>query len=393
MKKIIGWIIILILAFGSIMIVKEKTEIYNIGNKDGNVEFKIRYKGLKSAVDFTMMDNKVYIAFPQEIECIENGKEPYSILQDESLNITCIEIAGENMYFISGKKLMSIDLNNGNVKEQISDLPNKGDYTEVLLKAYKENLFITIGSMTNSGIVGDDNEWIKSNPQSHDLPSGTIKLRENPIGAFVTKGKANTDGQVIKGQPIGNSSILTFNINTSECKTYAWGIRNIKGIDITGEGKVFAAVGGYESRGERPIENDSDYIYEIKKDYWYGFPDYSGGDPLDSPRFSTGGNKTKLILSECPMNPPAPYYQYNTVDSLKWIAIDNYGTIAKTNQSSMFFYNKENNTIYCGIIGGIFEPFIELNYNCAASNMKIINNELYILDSNNGFLFTIESES
>lgn len=392
MKKIIGWIILFILGFCSIIIVKEKTEIYNISESNQHMEFKIRYKGLKGAVDFSIKDEKVYMAFPQEIMCIENGNEPFSILHDESLNITCIEIVNDNIYFISKNKLMSTNINTGQIKDEIVDIPNIGDYKEVLLKAYKENIFITIGSMTNSGIIGDDNNWNIQYPEKCDLSSEIIKLRENHPGAFVPKGLSNTKGQVIKANTIGNSSILSFNTTTSKFETFAWGIRNIKGIDITEEGKVFATVGGYEPRGERPIDNDSDYIYEIKKNHWYGFPDYSGGDSLDSPRFSSNHNKIKLLLEEYPMNPPAPYYQYNDTDSLKWIAIDNSGSISKSNQSTMFLYNGKNNTIYCGIIGSIFEPFVELNSISTATKMKIFNNKLYILDSNKGFLFTIEKE-
>lgn len=390
MKKVIGWIIIIVLAISSFMIVEEKNEIYNLGNEDDSIEFRVRYKGLKDAVDFIFIDNKMYIAFSKEIKCIENGKEPYSILYDEELDINYMEALGDNLYFISKSKLMSIDINNKTVKEHISDLPNKGDYEEILLKAYKESIYITIGSMTNSGIVGNDNEWIKSYPKGCDLSPSLIKLRENSIGAFTVKGKSNTNGQVIKAEHIGNSSIIVYNTNTLQYETYAWGIRNIKGIDITEDGRVFATVGGYEPRGERPVYNDSDYIYEVKKNNWYGFPDFSGGDSLDSPRFNNGEGKINMILSEYPMNPSAPYYQYNNVDSLKWLAIDNSGLISKNNQSNIFFYNNEKNSIYYGIIGGVFDKFIELNSKCSVSSMKIMNNELYILDSTNGFLFTIE---
>ena len=393
MKKLIGWIIIIIISIGSILIVDKKSDIYNIGQGYEDVEFKIKFKGLKEATDFTMSNGKIYISFPKKIRCYENGKEPYDILEDSNLNIKTIEQSGENIYFITDNRLMSVNINSGKIKECINNIPNKGDYDEVLLKAYKDYLFITIGSMTNSGIVGGDNVWANENSSGCDISPFTIKLRENKVGAFVPKGNSNTSNQVIKGQEIGNSSIILFNVNTFEYETYAWGIRNIEGIDVTDDGRVFVTVGGYEDRGERPIENDSDYIYEIKKGYWYGFPDYSGGDPLSSPRFNSQVNDIKPLMAEYPMNPPAPYYQYKDVDSLKWIVIDEVGNISKNNQKTIFLYNKENNNIYQSLIGGVFEPFIELNSNCTASSMKIEEDKLYILDSNNGFLFTVENES
>ena len=393
MKKIVGWILIIILAICSFSIVKEKVKIYNIGTENDNAEFKIKYKGLKGAMDFTSINDKIYIAFPHLIKCIENGKEPYTVLNDESLNIEYIEPVGESIYFISNNKLMSFDINNKNVKEHIANLPNTGDYKNILLKSFKDKLFLTIGAMTNSGVVGEDNSWSVENKNGHDITPETIKLRENSKGAFVKKGEANTSAQTIKGSEIGNSSVIIFNTSTNDFETYAWGIRNINGIDITEDGKIYATVGGYEPRGERPVYNDSDYIYEIKKNHWYGFPDYSGGDSLESPRFNLKEkDKVKMTLVETPMNPPAPYYQYSNVNSLSWLAIDETGKIAKNNQGSIFFYNKENNSIYYGIIGSVFEKFIGLNPGCIATSMKVINNELYILDSGNGFLFTVEGK-
>lgn len=393
MKKIIGWIIIIFLCFCSFITIKEKNNIYNLSDDKQLAEFKIKYKGLKGAVDFTFINDKIYIAFPHAIKCIENKKEPYFVLNDDGLNIQVIEAIGERIYFISDSKLMSFDINNKNVKEHISNIPNTGDYKEVILKGYEDKLFLTIGSMTNSGVVGDDNRWTVANKEGHDISPQLLKVKENSTGAFVKKGDANAENQVIKGEKIGNSSILIFNTSTNNFATYAWGIRNIKGMDITEEGKIYATVGGYEERGMRPVYNDSDYIYEIKKDHWYGFPDYSGGDSLDSSRFSLKGKENvKLSLAEIPMNPPGPYYQYNDINSLSWLVIDEEGKIAKNNQSSIFFYNNKNNSIYYGIIGGVFEKFIGFNSNCKATNMKVINNELYILDSGNGFLFTIEGQ-
>ncbi len=44
MKKIVGWILLIIIAISSLLIVKDKNEIYDIGVKDSEIEMKIRYK-------------------------------------------------------------------------------------------------------------------------------------------------------------------------------------------------------------------------------------------------------------------------------------------------------------------------------------------------------------
>ncbi len=179
-------------------------------------------------------------------------------------------------------------------------------------------------------------------------------LNKNEKGAFVPQGASNEDNEVIKGESIGNSSLLIYNSNTKAIETYAWGIRNIEGLDITLDGRIFATIGGYENRGLRPVENDSDYIYELKKGYWYGFPDFSGGDPLDSPRFQGESNiKNSPLLKKHPMSPPAPTYQHNDLNSLKWIAIDDTGKINGQNTLQLYFYDSNKNNIMCSTVNGV----------------------------------------
>ena len=390
MKKIVGWILLIIIAISSLLIVKDKNEIYDIGVKDSEFEMKIRYKGLKNAMDFTTSDTGLYIAFQSKIMAIPSVGEPYILIEDKNFNITSLESNGDKVYFVTNNTILSIDVLNGNLEECLSGIPNNGDYNQVLLKAYKEYLYISIGAATNSGVVGSDNQWISENPICHDIPPYDIAVNENKNGGFVSKGISNEDNETIKGESLGNSSIIIYNTNTKAIETYAWGIRNIEGLDITDDGRLFATVGGYENRGLRPVENDSDYIYEMKKGYWYGFPDFSGGDPLDSPRFQGESSiKNTPILKKYPMSPPAPSYQHGDLNSLKWVAIDDKGGINGENTLQLYFYDCKKNNIMCSNVNGSPREFITLNDNCTISNMKILNDELYILDSNHGYLFTI----
>ncbi len=91
MKKIIGWILLIILAISSLLIVKDKNNIYNIGVKDSEVDMKIRYKGLKNAIDFTSNDKGLYVAFENKIMAIPSTGEPYTLIEDKNYNITTIE--------------------------------------------------------------------------------------------------------------------------------------------------------------------------------------------------------------------------------------------------------------------------------------------------------------
>ena len=390
MKRIIGWVLLIIVAISSLLIVKDKSEIYDIDVKNSEIEMKIKYKGLKNAIDFTTNDKGLYVAFKNKIMAIPSVGEPYTLIEDKDLNITTLEGSGDKLYFVTDNAIMSLDVNNKKLEECLTNIPNNGDYKQVLIKGYKEYLYISIGATTNSGVVGSDNQWVDENPVGHDISPYDIIVNKNENGGFVPKGTFNEDDEIIKRETIGNSSIIIYNTNTKAIETYAWGIRNVEGMGITDDGRIFATVGGYENRGLRPVENDRDYIYEIKKGYWYGFPDFSGGDPLDSPRFQGESSlKNTSILKKHPMSPPAPAYQHSDVNSLKWLVIDDKGKINGKNSLQLYFYDCNKNNIMFSAPNGVASELITLKDNCNVSNMKVFNDELYILDGNHGFLFTI----
>jgi len=94
-----------------------------------------------------------------------------------------------------------------------------------------------------------------------------------------------------------------------------------------------------------------------------------------------------------PMIPPAPIYQHNNLDSLKWIVIDNDGTVDENQKLCLYFYDIDDNSILYSNIQGTPQELITLKENCVVSNMKIIDGEFYILDNKHGFLFTISKKS
>ena len=58
---------------------------------------------------------------------------------------------------------------------------------------------------------------------------------------------------------------------------YAWGLRNPFGVIWGPDGILYASEDGYDERGSRPIANAPDAIWQIKREAWYGFPDYAAG--------------------------------------------------------------------------------------------------------------------
>ena len=66
-----------------------------------------------------------------------------------------------------------------------------------------------------------------------------------------------------------------------------------------------------ENIGDRPINRDFDYLYKIEKGKWYGWPDYSGGDLISSPRFKDNEKKSRIILNPPNKTVAPPMYQFS----------------------------------------------------------------------------------
>ncbi|AKA68455.1 membrane protein [Clostridium scatologenes] len=381
-----------------IIIKKHYYNDYSAKNLNMNVKdlkYNIKYKGLKSSVDFTMdNDGNYYIAYKDKIQIIKDNGKSYYLFKNSNLNICSIEYFNNKLYFSSDTKIYCYDIKNNKTSEIVKDIPNYGDYKNSIIKVRGNYLYISVGSATNSGVVGEDNKWIKENPYSHDISPKDITLKGINFGKFKTGAYQSCKTKSIKGQIIpehfpGNSSILIYNLNTGNMETMAWGIRNVTGMDFTSEGKLIAAIGGMEDRGVRPVKGDTDYIYEIRKNTWYGWPDYSGGDPVTSPKFRGKANSMiQFILENHPTtNPPAPLYQHKTLSSIKSLVVDNNGVLSIKN--AMYFYDITSKILYKFNGAGAVEEEAKFNRG-DASSLKFYEKSLLILDGKEGYLYSIE---
>lgn len=364
--------------------------------KDVTLSCNLKYRGLKGAVDF-VKDEKgnYYIAYKNSIQVIKTQGQSYDVLKDSNLNIYSLDYYKGNLYYSSGDKVYCYSLQNNKNSILISGMPNYGDYKDSLIRVKDGYIYISIGAATNSSVIGEDNVWVKNNLYAHDVTPADIVLKgvnfgKENRGAFQSYNTQSVQGQVIPKHFPGNASIITYNLSQGSSDTFAWGIRNVKGMDFTSEGKLICTVGGMENRGSRPIIGDNDYIYQIKKGVWYGWPDYSGGDPVTSPKFKSIKNSPlQFVLAVHPStNPPAPLYQHKTVGTMGALAVDKEGVLNKKN--CIFFWDNLDNMIYS--FKGIGSPMDEINFNgkVKISSMKIFNKELLILDENNGYLYSID---
>lgn len=395
MKRTIGFIVFLAAMAFVLFSWKSSFKEYKIAVKDEVVKSQILFKGLNNAVDFTKdIEGNYYVAFKDTIQYINKVGKSYNVFTNKKLNITSLDYKNEVLYYASQSKVYSYNLISKENKEIIKGIPNYGDYSSSLIRIYGEYLFVTIGSATNSGVVGQDNQWLADYPENHDVSPKSITIKginfgEEKTGAFVSYKTSNLKGQIIAEHILGNSSIIIYNLTTVAQGNFAWGIRNMKALDFNSEGKMLVAVGGMEDRGLRSVKGDSDYIYQIKKNTWYGFPDYTGGDPISSPKFKGFNNETiPFILDKHPTtNPPAPIYQHKAVDSLVSLAIDKKGVLG--DKDCIYFYERNDNSIYSLNKNSALKERINFGKETNISSMKFFNN-LIVLDSKAGYLISFE---
>ncbi len=396
MKSFFKWII-----FSLAFIVAIAFAILKYGSKDYKLKlnsedlcWKLAYKGMEGAKDFTFDDKfNFFIAFSDRIQYIDTLGKSHILFKDKGLDINSIAYKDHKLYYASKNSIYAYDIDNDKNYEIISNLPNLGDYKECNILIKDNFLYITIGAATNSGVVGEDNTWIKKNPFICDMTPKAITLKginfnNATTGAFVPYNTKNISGQVVSPHFPGNASIIKYNLEKGSIELFAWGIRNIKGIDFDDGGKIFASLGGMEDRGLRPVKGDCDYIYEIKNGTWYGWPDYSGGDPLDSPRFKGKDNgRIPLLLDKHPSNPPAPIYQNKAVNTLGALAIDKKGVLG--NNNDIYFYDKSKNFISLLNKAGVLKDKVHFNENTLITSIKFSNSSLFILDENKGYIYEI----
>ena len=394
MKKIFSKIIAGVIIVGMVLVLGKAytSPTMNIKNKD--MEWNIIYKGLKDSRDFTIDDeDNTFIAFRNKIQMIDSLGQSRIIYENKDLDIYDIEYFKGNIYISTDNRILSLNIKSGDIKEILKDIPNKGDYKKISLIASGNKLYASIGAATNSGVVGEDNDWIKDDPYFHDTTPIDIVVRgknfnNGNTGAYSSYNTKVKEDDVIKASMPANASLISYDFSTEKWNLYCYGVRNIDSMDYNSNGEIYGTVGGIEPRGVRGIEGDSDYIYEFKSGKWYGWPDYSGGDPIISPRFISSTNEAMehIIKKHPTKNPEVPYYQHSSLTALGTMAVDRNGILGE--KDSIYFYDRQDKVIYTLEKKGTAKEKIKLS-NGDINALKFTEESLRVLDGETGVLYDI----
>lgn len=382
MKFLIGSIIIVTMAFG----IFKFTSKYNLDIIHQNIDWSIDVKGYEGARSFDYdEEGNLYIAFKDTIRIIDSNGKDEVIIKDE-FEISDILCSENSLFIATDNRVIEYDLENNESIDLITEIPNNTINKETKLLMKDSILYVSIATNTNSGIVSEKDK-------AYDMPSFGLTLRglnygESKTGAFSPFAVTTENGQKVKESTIGNGSIITYDCESKKTSVYAHGIRNVNGWDVDSDGKIKGIVGGMEDLEPRPIKDDKDYIYEFKKNYWYGWPDYSGGDPITSPRFTDNKSVDFLIENHPTKIPSKPIYQHTSISSLEGFAIDRNGEFFP--KDTIIFADNKEGFLYSLSDKGILNELVDLGNKSHIEKIKFYNNSFYVLDSELGCLYNLK---
>jgi glucose/arabinose dehydrogenase len=248
-----------------------------------------------------------------------------------------------------GGRLLRIS-SDGKIERVVDKLPTGGDHhTDGPIVGPDGAIYFSTGTMTNSGVVGDDDwrfGWLKRQPQWHDVPCRDITLAgENfevpdprnggggkvTTGAFVPFGTPTTKGQVIKGAVPCSGGLFRLAGDGGAPELVAWGFRNPWGLAFSPDGKLFVTDNGYDTRGARPVWGAADWLWSVDPHApgkWYGWPDYSDGRSVTEARYKGNYRQPTRLLAEPPNPAPLPtalFACHSSSDGIDFSRSDKFG--------------------------------------------------------------------
>lgn len=234
----------------------------------------------------------------------------------------------EGKIYVAHRRFITVIEADGTKRDIVDRLPSNGDHhNNRVVFGPDGKMYFGQGTATNTGVVGLDNGWVLEHPFFHDqvgedvtllgedfetagfLPTAPDGLaRRIFTGGYAPYGLPTFPGDVVKGITRASGSVLRANPDGSELELVAWGLRNPFRMRFDSRGRLFAANHGMDVRGSRPVANSPDEFQHIEKGVWYGFPDYTGGEPVTLEKFKPENEaQPRFLLQNHPMQPPKPF--------------------------------------------------------------------------------------
>lgn len=353
MKKVFKFLLVLLIIFFISLSVYKYKDGFRIKVFRNSLSFSVVTRSISNGTSIAIDENKnLYVAYDNNIKVIDKEGTERVIIKDLKDNIEDIKYKDNLIYLISGQELYEYSMEDKTLNVIQSSIPKGGNNIPRKLCLYEDKLLLAIGSSTNAGI--------------------------NEKGQ-VEKIAVNTD-ELLNGG--------LYEIEGEKVKIFAGGIRGITGIDVNSKGEVVGIFSGINKDDSRNINRDTDYIYNILKGEWYGFPDFSGGNYITSPRFM--GDKIVEPLIDKPWKKMVlgPIIEAEKLNSLREIAIDKEGIVLEKDSIIYFNNDKKTLSILTDNMGNMdIAKLLDKSY---VTDIIYNNNGFYILDSGASSVYLLE---
>ncbi|HEY6226416.1 MAG TPA: glucose dehydrogenase [Verrucomicrobiae bacterium] len=230
---------------------------------------------------------------------------------------------------LEGGKILRIS-KSGETRAIVEGMPSFGDHHTDAPVVHDGWIYFGQGTASNSGIVGEDNAkfgWLKRNPDFHDIPAHDVTLlgeaykTRDVISTNKSRKEMWTTGfapygsglkePIVKGQLKASGAIYRVKPDGADLQLVAWGFRNPFSLAFGSDGQLYATDNGYDERGSRPIWGAPDLLWRVQPNTWYGWPDFSGNEPVYNGRFTKPFSKRpKALMAKHPNIPPAPITKF-----------------------------------------------------------------------------------
>jgi glucose/arabinose dehydrogenase len=223
----------------------------------------------------------------------------------------------------------------GQITVLVQGLPSGGDHhTNGPIVGSDGALYFGQGTVTNSAYVGQDSAdfgWLKRHPTLRDIPCKDVKLAGHSIetddplkpdgpdvktSAFSPIGTAVEANTVVPGAVPCSGAVMKIPLAGGKPELVAWGFRNPFGFAVHPDGRLYVTDNGYDVRGSRPVWGAPDLLWRVEPGAWYGWPDFSGGDPVSKARYKRPGKpEPRAVLAEVPSKPLEPAARFGAHSS------------------------------------------------------------------------------
>lgn len=268
---------------------------------------------------------------PKLVKIEKDGKHTVVAEGQKNGPWTGIAFYNGNFYIAEGGELEGGGIlritKKGEITRLVEGLPSFGDHHTNGPLIKDGYIYFGQGTATNSGVVGKDNYqfgWLARKPGFHDIPCNDITLTnetfktESPLennkgqevrtAAYSPYGQHSSAGQVIKGKVPCTGALMRVPLEGGPVEVVAWGFRNPFGIAAAPDGSIYITENGFDVRGSRPVDGAGDVLWKVSPGTWYGWPDFSAGEPIYSEDFQdqTRTHDPRPLLAQYPNIPPKP---------------------------------------------------------------------------------------